>query len=301
MNDSYTFHVSLDGLASNGTYTYIKYDSSGNQDGKAKSYTVSTSGSTVIDITLKNNESIKFFDLTQGSTYQITEDAGNYLSSYKIKEQSDSGEIAKDSDQSSQENMALNTAQETVESEEDALITFTNTYQYTQSLTISKKTAKQSLLGFTDYDTDKKFVMTIEFSDMETGTFFDSTLGAVRADEDGEATKTFTIKNGETVEFTDIPEKVQYKIKETGTEDWTGSYQMTGQKVVVQSSGKGSVSSDVSTENETVDRGENVTVAFTNYQPLILPATGGVGIGVAAIGGACLVVVANKKRKGGIR
>lgn len=306
MNDSYTFHVSLEGLTSKNQYNYTKYDSTGTQTGST-SFSASSSGTAVVDFTLKNNESVSFSDLKNGTTYQVTEDAGKYVSSYKIVEQIDEeqgtgdGTITKTSDQSTQSNQALNTAVETVESLEDALITFTNKYEYTQSLKITKKTAQQGLLGMTDLDSDKKFEMTIEFSDMEPGTFFDSTIGAVRADEDGEATKTFNIKNGESVEFTDMPENVKYKITETGTEDWVGSYQMTGQKVVVKSSDNGGVSNDVSTEEETVDRGENVTIEFTNYKPLVLPATGGIGIGAISIGGACLVVVANKKRKGGHR
>ena len=306
MNDSYTFHVSLEGLTSKNQYNYTKYDSTGTQTGST-SFSANSSGTAVVDFTLKNNESVKFSKLMDGTTYQITEDAGKYVSSYKIVEQIDEeqgtgdGTITKTSDQSTQSNQALNTAVETVESLEDALITFTNKYEYTQSLKITKKTAQQGLLGMTDLDSDKKFEMTIEFSDMEPGTFFDSTIGAVRADEDGEATKTFNIKNGESVEFTDMPENVKYKITETGTEDWVGSYQMTGQKVVVKSSDNGGVSNDVSTEEETVDRGENVTIEFTNYKPLVLPATGGIGIGAISIGGACLVVVANKKRKGGNR
>lgn len=73
-------------------------------------------------------------------------------------------------------------------------MTFTNEIQYLQKLTLEKKTVKAD---GSEYDCKESFDFTIKFSNLKPGQGFVSTVGKVKADEDGDAEKTISLKNGE--------------------------------------------------------------------------------------------------------
>lgn len=85
------------------------------------------------------------------------------------------------------------------------------------------------------------------------------------SDSLGNATVTFTLKHGETADFTDIPIGTVYKITEASAENFETAYELSdanGQNHIVTSSG------GAETAYETFDSGENVTVAFTNSKTI---------------------------------
>ena len=90
-------------------------------------------------------------------------------------------------------------------------VTFTNEIQYLQKLTLEKKTVKAD---GSQYDCKESFDFTIKFSNLKPGQGFVSTVGKVKADEDGDAEKTISLKNGEKAEFYKIPYGTEYQITE---------------------------------------------------------------------------------------
>ena len=295
--NSYTYHVEIGNVPGQKEFTYTITDSDGNT--KSYTYNAKSDGTATVDVSLKEGEIVEFENLPKGTTYQITEDAGDFISSYTTKQNSPSATIAKTSDSNDQSDRSLTTALETVDENEDVTFTFDNAYQYTQSLKITKRTAQQKLIGSGELDSSKKFEFTIVFTDMEENSFFNSTIGTIRADEDGEATKTFTIQNGESVEFTNMPVGVKYTITESAHEDWLPTYIFTDTKAVVTSEADGEDSKALSTAEETVDRGENCTVTFTNMKPTRLPKTGGIGLIIIVVTGAGIWFFVKKKKEKG--
>ena len=105
-----------------------------------------------------------------------------------------------------EEKKALSTGKETAEAGENVKVTFTNEIQYLQKLTLEKKTVKAD---GSEYDCKESFDFTITFSNLKPGQSFASTVGKVKADEDGNAEKTISLKNGEKAEFYKIPYGMQ--------------------------------------------------------------------------------------------
>ena len=237
------------------------------------------------------------FTVDAGVEYQITEDGGNFISSYTINSLNDKGSIVKNSSDQLTKAKGLSTEVETADENESVEVVFKSVYEYTQSLTIAKKTGRQRVLGIADYDSDDEFEFTIEFFEMTPNTFFESDVGVVRADEDGEAIKTFNLKNGQSVAFKDMPEGVKYRITETKTDTWMPTYEFRDTKKVVRNADKSSKNTQLETADETVDRGENATVTFTNLIPLELPNTGGIGTGIICAAGVGIIVLSRKNRK----
>lgn len=295
MGHSYLEHVSLSGLSGNKTYSYVKYDAT-TKNTTTIEFTANSQGEAVVDIPMKHGDTADF-TVDAGVEYQITEDGGNFVSSYTINSLNDKGSIAKNNSDQLTKAKGLSTEVETADENESVEVVFKSVYEYTQSLTIAKKTGRQRVLGMADYDSDDEFEFTIEFFEMAPNTFFESDVGVVRADEDGEAIKTFNLKNGQSVAFKDMPEGVKYRITETKTDTWMPTYEFRDTKKVVRDADKSSKNTQLETADETVDRGENATVTFTNLIPLELPNTGGIGTGIICAAGAGIIVLSRKSRK----
>ena len=77
-----------------------------------------------------------------------------------------------------EENKDLSTAVETVDANENVSVTFTNTIEHKQSLVVTKVEPEV---------TTEKYPFSIQFSNMKPNSFFNSDIGLVRADENGEA------------------------------------------------------------------------------------------------------------------
>lgn len=150
-------------------------------------------------------------------------------------------------------------------------MTFTNEIQYLQKLTLEKKTVKAD---GSEYDCKESFDFTIKFSNLKPGQGFVSTVGKVKADEDGDAEKTISLKNGEKAEFYKIPYGTEYQITEEKNK-YAPSYRIDA-ATVKKATDKASADTDLFTETETIDMGEDDTVTFTNeyLEQFTLPDAG---------------------------
>ena len=200
-----------------------------------------------------------FKKLPVGATYQVTELAGAYTSKYELSDNRGINKFNSENGLNEEENKDLSTAVETVDADENVSVTFTNTIEHKQSLVVTKVEPEV---------TTEKYPFSIQFSNMKPNSFFSSDIGLVRADENGEATKDFTLGNGESVRFTDIPVGVEYKVTELANKK-LAQYALTADKGTFVTAEKENTETvlDLSTELETVDDGEDATVTFTNITP----------------------------------
>lgn len=217
------------------------------------------SGHALLDLRLRKDESIMFKKLPVGATYQVTELAGAYTSKYELSDDRGINKINSENGLNEEENKDLSTAVETVDANENVSITFANTIEHKQSLVVTKVEPEE---------TTEKYPFSIQFSNMKPNSFFSSDIGLVRADENGEATKDFTLENGESVKFTDIPVGVEYKVIEQANKK-LAKYALTADKGNFANATKENDEAmlDLATELETVDDGEDATVTFTNITP----------------------------------
>ena len=258
-------------------------------------FTSDANGNGYTEFTLAQGEELVFLHLPVGCTYQLTEAAGDYISSYEVTDDQSAGTIAKNTDRNTEEKKALSTGKETAEAGENVKVTFTNEIQYLQKLTLEKKTVKAD---GGEYDCKESFDFTITFSNLKPGQSFASTVGKVKADEDGNAEKTISLKNGEKAEFYKIPYGTEYQITEEKNK-YAPSYRIDA-ATVKKTTDKASADTDLSTETETIDMGEDDAVTFTNeyLEQFTLPDAGSNTLelltGVAFF--ALLIGYANRKQ-----
>lgn len=115
--DNFTFHVSFSNLEKNAKYKYKKGDAE-------TEFTSDKDGAADVTFTLADNESVVFEDIPENTKYQVTEDANKYYASYEITDAVKTVQQKKGNEQTDQ---SLSTGTETVDADENAVITFTNT------------------------------------------------------------------------------------------------------------------------------------------------------------------------------
>lgn len=249
-NTEYPFRVEFSNLVPNRTYITSEHGFTFDSD---------NTGHALVDLRLKKDQSIIFKELPISATYQVTELAGTYTSRYELSDDRGINKINSENGLNEEENKDLSTAVETVDANENVSITFTNAIEHKQSLTVTKVEPEE---------TAEKYPFSIQFSNMKPNSFFSSDIGLVRADENGEATKDFTLGSGESVKFTDIPVGVEYKVIEQANKK-LAKYALTADKGNFANITKENDEAmlDLATELETVDDGEDATVTFTNVTP----------------------------------
>lgn len=249
-NTTYPFRIEFTNLVPNTRYLTTNDDIFLESD---------LSGHALLDLRLRKDESIKFRRLPISATYQVTELAGAYTSKYELSDDRGIDKFNSENGLNEEENKDLSTAVETVDANENVSITFTNTIEHKQSLVVTKVEPEE---------TTEKYPFSIQFSNMKPNSFFSSDIGLVRADENGEATKDFTLGNGESVKFTDIPVGVEYRVIEQANKK-LAKYALTADKGNFANATKENDEAmlDLATELETVDDGEDATVTFTNITP----------------------------------
>lgn len=254
---SYTFEITLNNLDEYKTYLIEKYLSNGNME--VIEHTADSSGFANIRISLKNGEHIILKDIPVGAKYKVFEYAGDYTSSYSIVDSNNKHLINNTSGMNSKPNKALSTANEIADEGEAITITYSNKKEQVQDLKLVKAVTN-------DEDTDS-YMFEIEFSNMNDGDSFNSSVGKVTADQEGKAELTIYLAGGEEAEFYSIPVGTKYRIKELASSA-IASY------TIVDSNGLGKIENvsntnikpkeALSTELETVNEGEDVTVTFVN-------------------------------------
>lgn len=81
-------------------------------------------GAADVTFTLADNESVVFEDIPENTKYQVTEDANKYYASYEI---ADAVKTVQQKNANEQADQSLSTGTETVDADENAAVTFTNT------------------------------------------------------------------------------------------------------------------------------------------------------------------------------
>lgn len=125
--DEFYFKAALTGLKAQKAYT-VKITKADNTPKEELSITSNAAGTAYVEFQLKNGETAEFVDLPIGSNYQIKEDANDYTASYEItdEENPDNLQAVMSQNGNYESKKELSTQKETLDADEKALITFTN-------------------------------------------------------------------------------------------------------------------------------------------------------------------------------
>lgn len=115
--DNFTFHVSFSNLEKNAKYKYKKGDAE-------TAFASDKDGTADVTFMLANNENVVFKNIPENTKYQVTEDANKYYASYEITDAVKTVQQKKANEQADQ---SLSTGTEAVDTDENAVVTFTNT------------------------------------------------------------------------------------------------------------------------------------------------------------------------------
>lgn len=125
-DDQFGFSAALTGLKAQKDYT-VKITEA---DSKTKNITVTSNaaGTAYVEFKLKADETAEFVNLPIGSNYQIKEEANDYTASYEITDEEDAANLSAVMSQNEnyESKKELATQKETLDANEKAVITFTN-------------------------------------------------------------------------------------------------------------------------------------------------------------------------------
>ena len=124
--DEFYFSAALTGLKAQKAYT-VKITKADNTS-EDLPITSNAAGIAYAAFQLKDGETAEFVDLPIGSNYQIKEDANDYTASYEITDEKnpDNLKAVMSQNRNYESKKELSTQKETLDAEENALITFTN-------------------------------------------------------------------------------------------------------------------------------------------------------------------------------
>ena len=125
--DEFYFSAALTGLKAQKVYN-VKITKADDTPKEELSITSNAAGTAYVQFQLKDGEIAEFVALPIGSNYQIKEDANDYTASYKItdEENPDNFQAVMSQNGNYEPKKELSTQKETLDAEEKALITFTN-------------------------------------------------------------------------------------------------------------------------------------------------------------------------------
>ena len=235
-----------------------------NSNGTKSNFVTDEKGTATALLKLKAEENATITPVPVDAEYQFVESPGDWYASYEITNADVYGTINQPKNENLETEKGLSTTFETAEDNEVSTVTFTNTYENSQRLRITK--------NVTDDPNDAtKFAFTISFSNMEEGTAFDSSIGRIIADDEGLAEKEFYLAAGDVVEFEGIPSGTKYQITEGKSALYVASYEIiddSGEydppRIAKDSDANTIKNKELSTATETVDLGEDVLVRFSN-------------------------------------
>ena len=281
-DDSYAFNIEFMGLEANESYSIV--DSAGKT---AATFTANASGHAAATLSLKPNETVTIKSLPVGSSYMITEEAGDYTASYTVSNAASTGRIASPAGSNTAEETALSTAEETVDDGEQTAVTFTNDVEKTQMLTLKKFVGKGKSsndatadggFDFTENTAStEKYNFTIKFYDLAESDSFSSSIGKIYAMDPADpddikagaaantwtASKDFQMGEGDVITFRNVPVGTKYVITEAET-PCDVKVSVTGTNVATQTAVTPSSDPYHATSLETVDYGEDSVVTFKN-------------------------------------
>ena len=188
--NEFDFSAALTGLKAQKAYT-VKITKADNTPKEELSITSNAAGTAYVEFQLKNGETAEFVDLPIGSNYQIKEDANDYTASYEItdEENPDNLQAVMSQNGNYEPKKELSTQKETLDADEKALITFTNSKPAPKEDTVDIE-VKKSWNDGTDH-TKRPSEITVRLyqstSDQEDGDM----IATAKLDESGGWTTTF--------------------------------------------------------------------------------------------------------------
>ena len=210
----FPFHAAFTNLEANVTY----------QTSNGTSFTADVDGNANADFTLKQNQTITFQNIPVGGKYTITEDGGDYLSSYKITDSAGVNKIVSSTGKSVQTDTNLSTAQESADKGENVLVTFQNNITRTQNLIVTKKSVKAD--GSVNEDDSNQYLIDIILTGLSGGQKIKTSNGVLIADDDGIIENSMYITPSQRLILFNVPVGVKYKFTEEAN-DKTASYKLT--------------------------------------------------------------------------
>lgn len=250
----YTLHLAFSALAQSTTYKLSN----------GSNFTSDDYGNADVEVTIKPDQKVVVKDLPVGAKYTITEEKGDYFSSYTITDSNQLGKINKSKDSNTEKNKALSTSQETADDGESVTVTFTNRIQDTQNLKLTKKVVNAKGIEVPD---NGQYEVSIHFENMVPESSFNSSLGPIQADDEGVVDLTTYLKAGDEVNFSQVPVGIVYSFTESAN-DKTASYTIEDSNKlgkINQAKGENTTpQKDLATSSETVNKGEEATVTFYN-------------------------------------
>lgn len=250
----YVMHLAFSALAQSTTYKLNNGDSFSSDD----------YGNADVEVTIKPDQKVVVKDLPVGAKYTITEEKGDYFSSYTIIDSNQLGKINKSKDSNTEKNKALSTSQETADDGESVTVTFTNRIQDTQDLKLTKKVVNAKGIEVPD---NGQYEVSIHFENMVPESSFNSSLGPIQADDEGVVDLTTYLKAGDEVNFSQVPVGTRYSFTESAN-DKTASYTIEDSNKlgkINQAKGENTTpQKDLATSSETINKGEEATVTFYN-------------------------------------
>ena len=210
----FPFHAAFTNLEANVTY----------QASNGTSFTADANGKANADFTLKQNQTITFQNIPAGGKYTITEDGGDYLSSYKITDSAGVNKIVSSTGKSVQTDTNLSTAQESADKGENVLITFQNNITRTLNLIVTKKSVKAD--GSVNEEDSNQYLIDILLTGLSGRQKIKTSNGVLIADDDGIIENSMYITPGQRLVLFDVPVGVKYKFTEEAN-DKTASYKLT--------------------------------------------------------------------------
>lgn len=250
----YEITVTFSGLASG---AYIISD--------AGRLTADTDGEIEVTVLITAGETIMFYDVPVGVTYQFTEEANDRIASYTVTDSEGLDEIESGSGSNSDANTDLSTAEETVNEGEEITVTFTNKYNETQDIVLAKETYYSD--GSVDKADNTEYEFTVVFTGLEENVTYTYDKKTFTSDDNGEATVVVTLKGWESVTFEALPLGATYTVTETANSHiaaYTVEDANDTEDIASASGSNESVNTDLSTATETVIKGEEVTITFMN-------------------------------------
>lgn len=265
---TYGVYASFDHLLPDESYAFEVQDETG-AVAEMGEFRSDAQGEAVCQVRISADKTVIFRNLNENARYRFTEEAGDYVSEYRIENAGSRGSIATPSGRNSKTNTSLSTAWETAQAGEQITVTYVNTLTRAQSLVITKTVEGEHP------EKAPAFPIHIQFEHVPQGTYLDSSIGRFKPDEDDSISIDTTLRHGGQIRFDAIPVGVSYTVSEEFGQ-YEPRYVITDAQdmgKIVQAEGTYAPPADpedeeetptLSTAREVVDEGEEISVSFIN-------------------------------------
>ena len=261
-DDQYQVNLAFTDLEAEKEYT-IENSVSGDKANMTK-FMSDAQGVANISLKLKKDQIITVKQIPVGTLYQATELAGSYAASYKLTDAAGAGSISSTAG-FAKEGEQLATKQEKAEENEQVTITFDNKLNKTANLQLTKRVLDKD--GQVVAGDATEYIVDIHLANLAPNAKIYSSIGVIQADASGRAMVSALLSSVKPVTINNLPVGATYYLTEQKS-DKIASYVITDSanlgKIKKATGANTKTNQALSTDTETVNEGENVTVSFTN-------------------------------------